>query len=197
MKNKYTLLVAIATLVYSSVFAQSMSFTTDQSHFMDEDLTGNYTVVQKPSLQVVGIECRICNSPVAGPCDISKHWAKFYNEDIIHHIPNKTSDEVIALYCDYEGDYMQPYSFVIGCPVSSFDVVPEGMVAKTIPAGFYGFFRAVGDYPTNLIETWSTIWRTDLQRTYRSDYEVYGNKFISDTSKEVEIYIGLASSNRE
>ncbi len=34
-----------------------------------------------------------------------------------------------------EGDYTQPYSLVIGCPVSSLDAVPEGMVAKMISPG--------------------------------------------------------------
>ncbi|VHO00848.1 hypothetical protein RHT_00198 [Candidatus Rhabdochlamydia sp. T3358] len=31
---------------------------------------GNYTVVQRPSMLVVGIECRTSNAPEAGPHDI-------------------------------------------------------------------------------------------------------------------------------
>ena len=55
-----------------------------------------YTVVKKPSINIIGIECRTSNSPEAGPQDIPKHWEKFYNECILDQIPNKTSNEVIA-----------------------------------------------------------------------------------------------------
>ncbi len=45
---------------------------------------GNYTVVQRPSMLVVGIECRTSNAPEAGPHDIPQHWGKFYSENIIN-----------------------------------------------------------------------------------------------------------------
>jgi len=97
----------------------------------------------------------------------------------------------VALYCDYEGDYTQPYSLVIVCPVSSLDNIPEGMVAKTIPAGSYAVFRAIGEYPASLIETWGNIWQTELKRTYTGDYEFYGEKFVSSESKEVEVFMAI------
>ncbi|MGB7128559.1 MAG: GyrI-like domain-containing protein [Candidatus Rhabdochlamydia sp.] len=162
---------------------------------------GNYTVIQRPSMLVVGIECRTFNAPEAGSHDIPQHWGKFYNEDIINQIPNKVSQEVIALYCDYadaykEGDYTQPYSLVIGCPVSSLDAVPEGMVAKIIPSGSYAVFRAVGEYPKNLLKTWENIWQqADLGRICTSDYEIYGDKFISGSPKEVEVFISVKDQN--
>lgn len=152
---------------------------------------GSYTIVQKPPMIVIGIECRTSNAPERGPHDIPKHWGKFYSDDIISRIPNKASNEVVALYCDYEGDYTQPYSLVIGCPVNSLDAVPEGMAAKIIPSGSYAVFNAVGEYPQSLIDTWGNIWRTDLERTYTGDYELYGEKFISGSPKEVEVYIAV------
>lgn len=153
----------------------------------------NQKIVQKPAIQVIGIACRTSNAPAAGPQDIPKLWGRFYGEDIINRIPNKVSHEVIALYCDYEGNYTQPYSVVIGCPVNSIAIIPEGMVAKTIPASSYALFRAVGEYPASLIETWENIWQqSDLARTYIGDYELYGNKFVSGSAKEVEVYVGVA-----
>lgn len=151
----------------------------------------NYTIVQKPALIVIGIECRTSNAPEDGPQDIPKLWEQFYVEEISNQIPNKISDEVIALYCDYEGDHTQPYSLVIGCPVESLKDVPEGMVAKIIPAGSYAVFRAVGEYPSSLIKAWGNIWQTDLKRTYTGDYEWYGDKFISGSPKEVEVFIAV------
>lgn len=153
---------------------------------------GSHEVIQKPAILVIGIDCRTSNAPEAGPQDIPKLWDRFYGEDIIGQIPNKTSNEVIALYCDYEGDYTQPYSVVIGCPVCSIDIIPEGMVAKTIPASSYAVFRATGEHPKALIETWGNIWKQpSLERTYTSDFELYGNKFITGSPKEVEVYIGI------
>lgn len=113
---------------------------------MKEDMT-NFTVVEKPPILLVGIQCKTSNAPEQGPHDIPRLWGKFYGEDIVNQIPNKISHEVIALYCDYEGDYTQPYSVVIGCPVLSLEHIPEGMVAKTIPEGTYAVFRVTGDHP--------------------------------------------------
>lgn len=165
---------------------------TKETHVTKEITMKNHQVIQKPSIQVIGIECRTSNTLEAGPYDIPKHWEKFYKDDIMNRIPNKTSNEIIALYCDYEGDYTQPYSLVIGCQVSSIDDIPEGMVAKTIPSGSYAIFRAIGKHPNALIETWGHIWQqTNLKRTYTGDYEVYGDKFISASPKEVGVYIAI------
>lgn len=153
---------------------------------------GSYEVVQKPAIQVIGIDCRTSNAPEAEPQDIPKLWRRFYGEDIVNRIPNKTSNEVIALYCDYEGDYTQPYSVVIGCAVSSVDTIPEGMVAKTIPASSYAVFRAIGEHPKALIETWGEIWQEpDLERTYTGDYELYNEQFFLNSPQEVAVYIAV------
>ncbi len=191
MKNLFTFLSISTTFFYSVAFAQGESFTTNQNQPSKEHMMKSYTVVQKPSTIIMGIECRTSNAPEAGPHDISKHWGKFYSENIIDQIPNKASNEVIALYCDYEGDYTQPYSLVIGCPVSSLDAIPKGMVTKIIPAGSYAVFPAIGEHPKRLIETWGHIWQqADLKRTYTGDYEVYGDKF-SGSPQEVEVFIAI------
>lgn len=84
-----------------------------------------------------------------------------------------------------------PYSVVIGCPVSMLDKVPEGLVVKQIPGGTYAVYRAIGEHPQTLIETWGEIWQTDLPRTYTGDYEVYGKKFTSSSPQEVEVFIAI------
>lgn len=151
-----------------------------------------YTIMQKGLMIVMGIECFTANAPDAAPQDIPRHWAKFVEEGIVDQIPNKASNEVIALYCDYQGDYTEPYSFVLGCPVSEVDYIPEGMVVKVIPESAYAVFKASGDYPQSLIDTWGDIWQTpDLKRTYTGDFEVYGEKFCSQSSQEVDIWIAI------
>jgi len=167
------------------------SLYATQNHINQKDIMKDYTVIQKPSINVIGIECRTSNAPEDGPQDIPRLWGQFYSEDIINKIPNKASNEVIALYCDYEGDYTRPYSLVLGCSVTSLDSIPEGMVVKIIPAGSYAVFRATGEYPASLIEAWGNIWQTKLNRTYTGDYEFYGEKFSSGSPQEVEVYIAI------
>lgn len=191
MKSKALSLLVTSIFVITCFMGSFTSLYAIQNHFNQKDIMKDYTVIQKPSINVIGIECRTSNAPEDGPQDIPRLWGQFYSEDIINKIPNKASNEVIALYCDYEGDYTQPYSLVIGCSVTSLDSIPEGMVAKIIPAGSYAVFRAIGEYPASLIETWGNIWQTKLNRTYTGDYEFYGVKFNSGSPQEVDVYIAI------
>lgn len=194
MKNRITFLAVATIFIINFFMGVFMTLDADHSHFSQDNIMKNYTVVHKPTIMVIGIECKTSNAPENAPHDIPKLWGQFYNEDIINQIPNKVSNEVIALYCDYEGDYTEPYSLVIGCSVSSLDSVPEGMVAKVIPAGSYAIFHAIGEHPACLIETWGNIWQTELQRTYTGDYECYGEKF-SNSPQEVEVFIAIENGS--
>ena len=197
MRNRFILLSLTTMLVSCLLLAQNMPDSGNKTNFRQENMV-EHEIVQKPAILIIGIDCRTSNSPEAAPQDIPKLWQRFYREDILNRIPNKVSSDVIALYCDYEGDYTKPYTIVIGCPVSSIDTIPEAMVAKIIPSSSYAVFRAVGEHPQALIETWGTIWQqADLQRTYINDFELYGNKFVSGSPQEVEVYVGINSNADE
>jgi len=171
-----------------------LTYLIDEIDITEEALIKSEEVVERSPILVIGIDCRTSNAIEAGPQDISKLWEKFYNEDVISRIPNKISNEVIALYCEYESDYSGAYSVVIGCPVSSIDRIPEEMVAKIIPGGSYAIFRAIGEHPKALIETWFNIWKqASLDRAYTSDFELYGDKFWSNLPKEVEVCVAVYS----
>ena len=151
----------------------------------------DYSIVHKPSMIVVGVSCRTSNAPTAGPKDIPRLWERFYSENVSRKIANRVSDDVIALYCEYEGDHTRPYSLVIGYPVGSLESVPNGMVAKFVPEATYAVFRAVGEYPKCVLETWGNIWQSRLNRRFSGDFEVYGSKFATGASKEVEVYVAI------
>lgn len=151
-----------------------------------------YTTLKRDEMLVVGIKLKTSNDPKRGPLEIPKHWDRFFKEQVQSRIPSKISDEVIALYCDYEGDYTKPYTMVIGSAVSSIDNIPEGMVFKKVPAGHYALFQAVGPHPEALINTWGKIWQSNsLDRTYTGDFEVYGPHFSQKSPPEIEVLIAI------
>lgn len=151
----------------------------------------NFKTIHEPHKMVIGVECRTSNALDAAARDIPRLWERFYAEGILNKVPNKSSDDILVLYCDYEGDYTQPYSCVIGCSVTSLDRIPQGLVGKMIPASTFAIFRAVGDFPKSLITTWMTIWQSNLRRTYTGDYEIYKPQFSTAVSKEVDVLIAI------
>lgn len=151
----------------------------------------SFKLVKKPSLLIVGISCRTANSPDAAPHDIPKLWTRFYEENIASKIPHKVSDEILGLYCEYEGDYTKPYTLVIGCQVHSLENIPEDLTIQILPSASYAVFKAVGQHPQAVVKTWEQIWKSDLKRTYSGDYEVYGEKFFNASPQEVEIHIAI------
>ena len=151
----------------------------------------SYKIIFKPTLIVVGIECRTSNDPEHGPLEIPKLWENFFLQNISHKIPNKLSEDIIALYCNYETDHNGPYSLIIGHAVEPFDKLPEGLVSKVIPAGPYAVFRAMGEQPRSLINTWHHIWQLkELKRTYTGDYEVHN----LSQADQIEVFVAISEA---
>lgn len=143
----------------------------------------------KDSIKVIGIQIQTTNEKGQAARDISKLWDLFREEKTVDKIPNKKGNEILALYTDYEGDYSQPFNYMICCEVTSIEDVPLGMVAKIIPTADYTILKAMGKFPDCLIKTWKAIWQSDLKRTYRYDFEVY--KTLDPNLTEIDVYIGV------
>ena len=53
-------------------------------------------------------------------------------------------------------------------------------------------FTAKGDLMKGVIvQEWMKIWESNLDRTYQSDYEVYGAKAQNPQDAEVDIFVGV------
>lgn len=135
----------------------------------------------------IGLELRTNNEE----CSVAMlaHKDKFFKENTISKIPNKINGSILALYTDYEGDYTKPYSWILGCEVSSLNEVPKGLVGKIIPKSKYAVFTTQGAFPQGLIKAWQEIWKSDLPRAYTSDFEVYRSDFDPQRNPEVKVYI--------
>lgn len=137
----------------------------------------------------IGLELRTNNEE----CSLAMpaHKERFFKENTLSKIPNKINGNILALYTDYEGDYTKPYSWILGCEVSSLDQVPEGLVGKIIPESRYAVFTTQGEFPQGLIAVWQEVWKLDLARSYTSDFEVYRSDFDPQRNPEVKVYIAL------
>ncbi|MER3328479.1 MAG: GyrI-like domain-containing protein [Candidatus Kapaibacterium sp.] len=149
--------------------------------------------IEKDEMQIIGLELETKTSNMNGKSgiDISKHWEKFEKEQIYSKIPNKVNYEIVAVYFDYDGDYTEPFSYMIGCEVTDGTEAPYGMRKITIPKSKYRKFLARGKMPDCVTAVWKLIWGTDLERAYTCDFEVYGEKSQNWEDAEVEVFIAV------
>jgi predicted transcriptional regulator YdeE len=146
----------------------------------------DYRTIEMPSKTFVGISCRTSNK---NPVEIGKLWERFNREKIFDLIPHKAHADVIALYCDYESDFTAPYTLILGCEVKEASSIPEGFVVKTTPASTYVVMPTKGEF-VSIFEAWQSIWRSNLNRTYTGDFEVYKPP-SSGQIPDVEILIAI------
>jgi predicted transcriptional regulator YdeE len=118
-------------------------------------------------------------------------------DGVLEKIPNKLDHSIVAVYTDYEGDHNADYTFVLGARVGSDAAVPEGMVAKKIPAGRYAVFTsAKGPGPKVVPELWMKVnslpkTATGGNRTYRADFEIYDERAADPQNLQVDVYVGI------
>ncbi len=132
----------------------------------------DYEIITKPAFKVLGMSRRICNDNAQ--TEIPNMWKKFILENYPEKIPHKKSENLLALYTDYEGDHTKPYHYTIGCEVEFFDKEPPFVLDKIeVPENKYALFKIKGKLPEALIEGWRTIWSCkELERKYEADLEV-------------------------
>lgn len=149
--------------------------------------------VETELTKIIGISTRTSNQPGKSEVDIPKLWNRFFEEKTMENIPNKVDSNVYCVYTDYEGDYTKPFTTIIGCKVSSFDNIPDGMVSKTIGGELAEIFTASGLVNEGIVfKEWIKIWNSkELNRKYTSDYEVYDENALNMKPCDVKIYVAV------
>lgn len=143
---------------------------------------------------VVGISTRVINTNGQSAKDIETLWQKFWGEEIQQKIPNKTSDDIYAVYTDYETDFTGAYTTIIGFSVNSLDEIPEDMVGIAIEGTIYRKILSKGKMPEAVFNTWLEIWSNkelDENRAYKADFTIHGKKYYEGDNAEVETYISV------
>lgn len=148
------------------------------------------TVLQPCNIIGIAIKTSNINQQSAG--DIARLWERFWSENIISQIPGKISDDLYGVYTEYEGDFTQPYTTVIGCVTNSLDNIPEGMVGITIEGGQYMKSVVRGKLSDGIVvQEWEKIWQIDMPRKYKTDFEVYLARNNNPDDMEVDIFVGI------
>lgn len=148
-------------------------------------------IANRPSFHFIGISVRTTNENNQAMTDIPALWGKFMSEGIKDKIPNKSNDNILCMYTDYEGDHNMPYTTVLGCQVDDLSAVPEGMRGITVKGAGFASFIAKGDINQGSVAgCWARIWDSNLDRAYSADFEVYDERAANPADAEVEIFVG-------
>lgn len=184
MKIKNMFLLALS-LVFSWAYCDDKVSQKPQI----QGVTMNQTIEHQKEKFFIGLALRTNNEE----CSLAMpaHKNRFFEENIPSKIPNKINGDILALYTDYEGDYTKPYSWILGCEVSSLEQVPAGLVDKVIRESKYAVYTTQGGFPQGLITAWQDIWKSNLPRSYTSDFEVYHSDFDPEHNPEVKVYIAV------
>lgn len=122
---------------------------------------------------------------------------RFYDAHMSSRIRNKKSDRVFAVYTDYESDEHGPYTYFLGCEVTSFNDVEDEFETITIPVQNYiKFTSSAGKMPDICIDMWKNIWKMNAEdlggaRSYIADFEIYDERSIDPNNTILDIYIGI------
>jgi predicted transcriptional regulator YdeE len=130
----------------------------------------SYELQIEGSLTVVGIFTRASN---ATPHLIGDLWRSFHAQGDLKTISETKDQAAYCVYCEYEGDALQPFTVVIGRSVDSAATVAEGMKKVNLTEGSYAVYRAEGELPQGVFSAWAEIWQTPLERRYQADYDRY------------------------
>lgn len=140
---------------------------------------------------LLGLSIKTTNEDGRSNIDCGNLWHKFELENYADIIPGKLSDDIIAVYYDYEGDHTKPFSYFIGCCVKQHVEVPVELQSCLVRGGTYQVFQASGKMPACVASCWKEIWKSSINRAYEADFEVYDQRSKDWNNAEVDIYISI------
>lgn len=125
--------------------------------------------------------------------DCGELWQTFESDKIFERIPNKLSNDIYAVYYDYEKDETTPFSYFIGCKVDKHTSAPQNLQELMIPYQQYTKFTAKGVMTGCLTDKWKEIWHSEINRKFGYDFEVYDERSRDWSNAEVDIFISIFS----
>jgi len=124
-------------------------------------------LVELEEVKLVGLALKAKTTNMNGQSsiDCGNLWQEFEKGKYAEIIPNKLTDEILAVYHQYEGDHTKPFSYFIGCKVNADTEAPPGLETLIIPQGRYQKIDAKGKMPDCVIDAWKEVWISNVPRT--------------------------------
>lgn len=144
-----------------------------------------------PETKIIGISIRTTNQNGFAQMEIPEMWEYFFGENIGDAIPNKISDNIFCIYTEYENGADGLYTTILGKPVSSLEVIPEGMRGITIPGGSFQVFSSVGKADQSAMANWQHIWGAEIPRAFTFDFDFYEAGIFTKDTGEVKTFVAL------
>ena len=138
---------------------------------------------------VVGLSMITSNETASE--EINALWQNFFEQSVGQDVPNRVDDVIYAVYSDYEGDHTKPYRLTIGYKIEGAAQMKDYLYHVEVQGADYAMMGAIGEQPKALIETWTAVWQSDLDRKFETDFEVYGKRFFEEGVHEVLVAIGV------
>ena len=135
------------------------------------------------------LENKTTNEGGQSGIDCGGLWQKFMQGGFAERIPGLLSNEIYAVYFDYESDYTKPFAYFIGCKVSADSQAPQDMVSLLIPSDRYTILSAKGQMPDCVANAWNEIWSSAINRAYHYDFEVYDERSKDWSNAEIDLFI--------
>jgi len=149
--------------------------------------------MEKEKFRLIGLKLphKTTNENNQSGKDCGELWQKFERDKIFDLIPNKLSNEIYAVYYDYESDENGVFSYFIGCKVSENAAIPENLKAIEIPSQNYEIVMAKGVMTGCITEAWQKIWNSEIPRKFGFDFEVYDERSRDWNDAELDIYVSI------
>ena len=154
-------------------------------------------IKEKEAFTIIGITARTTNNnEMTADAKISPMWEKYYQEKVYEQIPNPQGAVTYGLYSDYLNGVDGEYSITVGLEGHASESLPDGLVAKTVPASKYIVFTTEkGPIAQIVVKAWQQIWtwfeQSDFTRAYTGDFEVYDERCTNPQEAQVDIYIAI------
>lgn len=149
------------------------------------------TQIQTFKLAGLALARKTTNANGRSSHDCGKLWSEFEAADMVSKIKNRLTDDVIAVYHQYEGNQMQSFSYFIGCKISPDDEASEELDYLTITEGVYQKISVSGKMPDCMTNAWKEIHDSDIKRAFTADFEIYGPKSQNWDNAEIEIMLSV------
>ena len=131
----------------------------------------SYETCELPQVTVMGVHTRASNKELQKIGDL---WRNFHAMGDHKIVEMRLNDMHYCVYCEYEGDFTEPYTVVIGCEVAEGTPEMDGLKAVRVEAGRFAVYKRSYETPNPVFATWEEIWATKLERRYQADYDRYG-----------------------